>query len=162
MTAALSQFSAYKKQYFVQKWLNFQERKALLWKWFFRATFTFWDMVDFCMVQCKIDYISKTKSHTKKCSNQQIIFRAMRIFPENLDNFEQKNNIFFLLKKIGEIFANLIQTLTSEAKVLNPKAFRVWRGANLLHKNGGLGGQNPLNIKKISYFSVQNRPYLKN
>ena len=41
---------------------------------------------------CKIDHILKTKSRTKKIMKQGIIFRVTRIFPENLDTFEQ---IFF-------------------------------------------------------------------
>ena len=43
----------------------------------------------------------------------------MRIYPENLATFEKKS---FLKKNREEIFANLIQTLTSEARVLNLKA----------------------------------------
>ena len=42
----------------------------------------------------------------------------MRIFPENLASFEH----FFTVKKnLEDIFVNLIQTLTSEARILNPK-----------------------------------------
>ena len=43
----------------------------------------------------------------------------MRIFPENLATFVQKK---IVKKSREEIFANLIQTMTSEAGVLNPKA----------------------------------------
>ena len=68
----------------------------------------------------------------------------MRIFLENLVTFEQ---FFFLSRE--EIFANLIQTITSEARVLNPKSCgvqgcRIGGGQSPLQKKQGerLGGRN--------------------
>ena len=48
----------------------------------------------------------------------------MRTFPGNLATFEQKK----LFKNLDEIFANLIQTLTSEARGFNPKACGGFKG----------------------------------
>ena len=41
----------------------------------------------------------------------------MRLLPENLATFEQKNNV--VKKNLYEIFVHLIQTLTSDVRVLN-------------------------------------------
>ena len=46
----------------------------------------------------------------------------MRIFPDNLTTFK---NISLVKKNRWDIFANLIQTLTSKARVLNPKSTEV-------------------------------------
>ena len=47
----------------------------------------------------------------------------MRIFSENLVAFEQT---LFLLKNLEPIFANLMQTLPSEAKDFNLKEIRIF------------------------------------
>ena len=52
-----------------------------------------------------------------------MIFRAMHICPEHLATFKQQFFFFFLNQE--EILANLIQSLTSEAKVLNPITYGV-------------------------------------
>ena len=56
----------------------------------------------------------------------------MLIFPENLVTFQQY--LLFFVRKM--IFANLIQTLTSEARVLNQKHAGT-RGAVSLEDVGG-------------------------
>ena len=66
----------------------------------------------------------------------------MPIFPENLATFEQKKN---LLKNLEDIFTKLIQTLTSEVRVLNPKAC----GVQGHIPSGGCGGRSSPNIKKL-------------
>ena len=72
--------------------------------------------------------------------------------------------LFFIVKKNQEeIFSNLIQALTSEARFLNPITCGVqgrstgggcW--GNEPNKNGGLGERGTPNIKK-SDFSLQNK-----
>ena len=44
----------------------------------------------------------------------------MRIFPKKVSTFETKKK--FVQKNLEEIFMNLMQTLTNEGRVLNPKA----------------------------------------
>ena len=63
----------------------------------------------------------------------------MRIFPENLTIFEQKNNCFI---------ANLIQTLTTEARVLNPKAC----GVQSCSPDGESEGWSPSPKKMNTFF----------
>ena len=66
-----------------------------------------------------IDNISKNKSRTKKSKTKKSFSeQCARIFTEKLDTFAQN----FFLTNLEEIFANLIQTLTSEDRVLKPKA----------------------------------------
>ena len=63
----------------------------------------------------------------------------MRIFPENFATFERKISLLKNLENLEEIFANLIQTPSSEAMVLNPKACGVQVRSPIL-----VGGEVPL------------------
>ena len=70
--------------------------------------------------------LSKTESHTKINSLTEKSFLGqffkfsgkMRILPESLTTFEQKK---IVQKNLEEVFVNLIQMLTSEARVQNLK-----------------------------------------
>ena len=80
-----------------------------------------WSVCVYCVTSCmqnrpytKSTISQKLKVAQEKLMNQKIIFRAMRIFHWSLFCW------FFLLQKnLKQIFANLIQTLSSEARVLN-------------------------------------------
>ena len=66
----------------------------------------------------------------------------MRILPENLATFEQKKS---LLKNLEEIFANLIQTTTSEARALDRKSC----GVQGRSSGGGYGWAKPHHTQSI-------------
>ena len=64
----------------------------------------------------KLTISQKLKVAQKKTHVLKNYFRAMRIFPENLAPFEQTFYFFQQKSLLEDIFANLIEPLTSEAR----------------------------------------------